>query len=104
MEKIKIYTHDEMLDKVIGLKGTESRDEYDEEMEDFLIGLAIKRAREAKKLTQAQLGEKIGVQRARICSIEKGTNLRLSTLRKIFKALGLEVDLDIKNMAVVPIC
>ena len=104
MEKMKIYTHDEMLDRVIGLKGTTSRDEYDEEMEDFLIGLAIKRAREAKKLTQAQLGEKIGVQRARICSIEKGANLRLSTLRKIFKALGLEVDLDIKNMAVVPIC
>ena len=104
MEKMKIYTHDEMLDRVIGLKGTSSRNEYDEEMEDFLIGLAIKRAREAKKLTQAQLGEKIGVQRARICSIEKGANLRLSTLRKIFKALGLEVDLDIKNMAVVPIC
>lgn len=104
MEKIKIYTHDEMLDKVIGLKGTANRVEYEEEMEDFLIGLAIKRAREAKQLTQAQLGEKIGVQRARICSIEKGANLRLSTLRKIFKALGMKVDLDIKDMAVVPLC
>lgn len=104
MEKMKIYTHDEMLDKVIGVKGTPIREAYDEEMKDFLIGLAIKRAREAKNLTQAQLGEKIGVQRARICSIEKGANLRLSTLRKIFKALELKVDLEIKNMEIIPLC
>lgn len=72
--------------------------------DDYLVGLAIRQAREAQNLTQEQLGERIGVQRARICSIERGANLRLSTIRRIFSALGLEVKLDIANMPSIPLC
>lgn len=104
MEKMKIYSQEEMLDRSLGPKGSPERDEYDARVDDYLIGLAIRRAREARNLTQEQLGERIGVQRARICSIERGTNLRLSTLRRIFSALGIEVKLDIANMQPIPIC
>lgn len=104
MEKMKVYSQEEMLDRTLGPKGTSERDEYDAQVKDYLVGLAIRRAREAQNLTQEQLGERIGVQRARISSIEKGTNLRLSTLRRIFTALGMEVNLSIGDMQPIPLC
>lgn len=104
MEKMKVYTLDESIDRAVGVKGSPNRQKFDAEMEDFLIGVAIREARESMKMTQEQLGEKIGVKKARISSIEKGANLRLSTLRRIFRALGMEVDINIKNGAVVHLC
>lgn len=104
MSKMKIYSQEEMLDITLGKKGSHARDEFDAKVDDYLVGLAIRRAREAQNLTQEQLGERIGVQRARICSIERGVNLRLSTLRRIFSALGMEVKLDIATMQPIPIC
>lgn len=100
---MKVYSQEETLDRTLGKKGTPLRDEYEAQAKDYLVGLAIKQAREAQNLSQEQLGERIGVQRARISSIEKGTNLRLSTLRRIFSALGLEVKLDIPNMKPIPL-
>lgn len=102
--KMKVYTQDEVLDLTLGKKGSQERDAYDAKVEDYLIGLAIRNARESKNLTQEQLGERIGVQRSRICSIEKGVNLRLSTLRRIFSALDMEVKLNIANMQSISIC
>lgn len=104
MEKMKVYSQEEVLDITLGEKGTPARDEYESMVEDYLIGAAIREARESMKMTQQQLGEKIGVQKARISSIEKGANLRLSTLRRIFRALGMEVDINIKNRTVVRLC
>lgn len=101
---MKVYSQEEMLDRTLGPKGTPERDEYDAKVKDYLVGLAIRRAREAQNLTQEQLGERIGVQRARISSIEKGTNLRLSTIRRIFTALGMEVNLSIGDMQPIPLC
>ena len=66
MEEMKLYTHEEMLDRVIGTKGTPAREKYEIDINNFLIGEAIKRAREAKNLTQEQLGELIGVKREQI--------------------------------------
>ena len=48
MEKIKIYTQDEALDLTLGKKGTPERDAYDAKVDDYLVGLAIRRARESK--------------------------------------------------------
>ena len=104
MARMKVYTQDEALDLTLGKKGTPQRDAYDAKVEDYLVGLAIRRARESKNLTQEQLGERIGVQRARICSIEKGVNLRLSTLRRIFTALDMQVKLDIADMQSIVLC
>ena len=104
MDRMKIYIQEEMLDITLGKRGETAREEYEAQVEDYLVGLAIRKAREAQNLTQEELGQRIGVQRARISSIEKGANLRLSTLRRIFKALNLEVKLDISNMPPIAIC
>lgn len=101
---MKIYSQEDVLNLTLGTKGTPERDDYETKVDDYLVGLAIRRAREAQNLTQEQLGERIGVQRSRICSIERGTNLRLSTIRRIFSALGLEVKLDIANIQSIPLC
>ena len=95
---MKFYTHEEMLDRVIGIQGTPERDEYDTEIHSFLIGEAIKHARQSKKLTQKELGELIGVQRAQISRIESGKNLTFATISKIFRAMNIHAKLEIGNV------
>ena len=41
MDKMKLYTHDEMLDRVVGEKGTARRDAMEAELQSYLIGEAI---------------------------------------------------------------
>lgn len=89
METMKLYTHDEMLDRVIGKRGTVRRDTLETELQSFLIGEAIKKARKEKKLTQEQLGELMGVRRSQISRIEKGHNLTIGTIVRAFKAMGV---------------
>ena len=48
METIKFYTLDEVKDKHIGKVGTPHRDKYEAELQSFLIGEAIKKARNPK--------------------------------------------------------
>ena len=74
MEEMKFYTEEEALDKVIGEKGTPVRNKYEDDINNFLIGEAIKQTREARNLTQEQLGELMGVNSA---------NLDLGSLGKV---------------------
>lgn len=104
MAQTEMYTQEEMLNMSIGKKGTQNRDAFDAQVEDYLIGLAIRKAREDNNLTQEELGQRIGVKKARICSIEKGTNLRLSTVRRIFKALGVAANLDLGEYGSLSLC
>lgn len=60
MEEMKFYTEEETLDKIIGAKGTPARNKYEDDINNFLIGEAIKRTRETKNLTQEELGELMG--------------------------------------------
>ena len=91
---MKIYTFEESLNRALGQKGEPLRDEYENEMKSFLIGESIRKARQAKKLTQEQLGELMGVKRAQVCRIEKGRNLSLSTIARAFKAMGINATFD----------
>mgnify|MGYP000395650052 FL=1 len=50
---------------------------------------------------QEELGNLIGVQRAQISRIENGKNLTLSTLSKVFKAMGISAKLEIGNLGKV---
>lgn len=100
MEKMKLYTHEEMLNSVVGKIGSPRRDAMEAELQSFLIGEAIKQARKEKKLTQSQLGELMGVQRAQISRIESGRNLTISTIVRAFKAMGIAVSLNCGNMTI----
>ncbi|WP_229206783.1 helix-turn-helix domain-containing protein [Dyadobacter crusticola] len=45
----------EIKDQVYGQPGTQRRDDLDRDFESFKIGLLLRKAREERKLTQAQL-------------------------------------------------
>ena len=91
--KFKMYSMEEVLDKALGPIGTKDRDEHErrvaEAVHAYRIGEAIKKARLQQNLTQEQLGERIGVQRAQISRIEKGYSISIPTMSRVFQALGV---------------
>ena len=92
---MKFYTEAEALDKVIGTKETTERIEFDAQMDEFLIGEAIRQARKARNLTQKELGEMVGVKKAQICKIENGNNVTFQTVSKLFRAMNIRAMLDL---------
>lgn len=99
MSKKGMKTHnlDEITDKYIGKIGTPERDEFENELRLDLIGQAIKQARKERKLTQAQLGELVGVQKAQISKIENNlTDARFDTILKVFKALNAKINFNVE--------
>lgn len=89
---------EEIKDTVYGAKGTERRDGLHREFESFKIGLLLKKAREEKQLTQADLAELVDKKREYISRIENnGGNLTLKTLFDIVeKGLGGKVRISIE--------
>ncbi len=76
MKDMKFYTLEEIEDKYIGEKGTPKRDKYEADLHSFLIGEAIKQARQSKNLT-------------------------FSTISRVFKAMGISAKLEIDNLGKV---
>jgi DNA-binding XRE family transcriptional regulator/phage-related protein len=94
--KMKKYTLEEITDKYIGEKGTDNREQFEFELKLDVLGEMIKKARKEQHLTQAQLGEIVGVQKAQISKIENNTkDVRLSTIMKVFNALKAKVKMTI---------
>jgi len=94
---IKTKSLDEITDKYIGKIGTQERDEFENELRLDLIGQAIKQARKERKLTQAQLGDLVGVQKAQISKIENNlTDARFETILKVFRALNAKVNFNVE--------
>ena len=94
MEQMKLIPADDMKDKLWGKRGTPEREAMEnqlkEEVNAYFVGEAIRKARLAQKLTQEELGELIGVQRAQISKLEKGKSvITLATMSRVFKALGI---------------
>jgi len=91
-------TLEELEDKYIGKTGTLRRDAYEESLQEeiraYHIGEVIKQARLKQKMTQEELGARMGVQRAQVSKIECGRNLTFSTIARAFKALGIPVELS----------
>ena len=102
--KLKTVSLDTMIDKHIVKQGTEKRDKFENELRIDLLGQAIKQARKERNLTQEQLGELVGVQKAQISKIENSVkNARFETILKVFEALGAKVNFNVelnnKNLA-----
>ena len=94
---MKIYTLDKVTDKYIGKVGTEERDSFEQELKLELLGEAIKKARKDRNLTQAQLGEMVGVQKSQISKIENNlTDARFETILKVFRALNAKINFHVE--------
>jgi DNA-binding XRE family transcriptional regulator len=96
-DRLKQISLDEMIDKHIGEVGTEKRDAFEEELRLDILGQTIKQIREQKHLTQAQLGELVGVKKAQISKIENNlTDARFETILKVFRALNAKINFNIE--------
>ena len=90
---------DEMIDMHIGQEGTEKRDAFEEELRLDILGQTIKQIREEKHMTQAQLGELVGVKKAQISKIENNlTDARFETILKVFRALNAKINFNVEFM------
>jgi HTH-type transcriptional regulator/antitoxin HipB len=95
--KFKTTSLDQMLDKHLGNTGTARRDKFENELRVDLLGQAIKQARQELNLTQEQLGEMVGVQKAQISKIENSAkSARLETILKVFEAMGAKVNFHVE--------
>ncbi len=95
--KFKTTSLDKMLDKHLGKTGTSRRDKFESELRVDLLGYAIKQARQELNLTQEQLGELVGVQKAQISKIENSAkSARLETILKVFEAMGATVNFNVQ--------
>ena len=95
--KFKTVSLDTMIDKHIGKIGTTRRDSFENELRIDLLGQTIKQVRQERNLTQEQLGELVGVQKAQISKIENSVkNARFETILKVFDALGAKVNFSVE--------
>ena len=95
--KFKTVSLDTMIDKHIGKRGTEKREAFENELRIDLLGQAIKQARQERNMTQEELGELVGVQKAQISKIENSVkNARFETIMKVFEALGAKMNFNVE--------
>jgi DNA-binding XRE family transcriptional regulator len=89
---------DDIKDKYLGKEGTPDREQYEFDLKLDVLGDMIKHLRNEKNLTQTQLGELVGVKRAEISKLEKGSrNMTIATVLKVFKALETDIKFKIET-------
>ena len=86
---------DELIEKEHGKIGSDSRNEYEEGAQMFIVSEMLKEARKTANMTQEQLAIKAGTKKSYISKIENAKgNIQLSTLIRIFeKGLNKKIGL-----------
>ena len=60
---------------------------------ELLAAMALDELREARRLTQEQLGQRLKVKQPAIAKIERRADMYLSTLRGVIRAMGGEMEI-----------
>lgn len=75
----------------------EFAEEFEEGYKEFEFGVLLRQAREEAGLTQEQLAELMQTKKTAISRLEnRAGDIKLSTLRKVARALGKELELNLK--------
>jgi ribosome-binding protein aMBF1 (putative translation factor) len=98
MEVNKIQTLDQLKDEHYGKKGAPKREQFEKGYEAFKIGVLLQEARLKKGLTQEQLADRCGTNKAYISKVENSIkDVRISTLQKIIEVgLGGRLSMSIQ--------
>ncbi len=93
-----LKTLDQFIDEKIGKKGTEKREQFENEYDAFKLGVLIQQAREEKGLTQEQLADLAGTNKSYISRLERNLkDIRFSTLQRIInEGLGGHLEVSIR--------
>ena len=90
---------DDIMDNLYGKVGTPEREVFRREAYAYCMGRIIHDARKSEKITQAELANRIGADKAYISKIEKGIiEPGIGTFYRIIDALGLRVEI------IKPVC
>ena len=91
---MKTYTFDEVKDELIGKVGTSERDEHERKVAEavnaFRLGEVVRERRLDQNLTQEELGKRMGVKKSQVSKLERGDDMSLRSMRRVFRALGVE--------------
>ena len=91
----KLVPLEEFIDKHVGPLGTEKRSSFEQGYDAFKLGELIKSLRKEKGLTQDELAEKVGTNKAYISRVERNLkDIQFSTLQRIIND-GLDANLEI---------
>jgi ribosome-binding protein aMBF1 (putative translation factor) len=87
----------QIIDEQFGKKGTLKREKFEKGYEAFKLGAMIHEARLEKGLTQEQLADRCGTNKAYISKVENDIkDVRISTLQKIVEVgLGGQLNLSV---------
>ena len=87
---------EQYLDVTLGMPGIPERDKYEFDLQLEILGHMIRQTRKERKLTQTQLGDLLGVQKAEISKLERNArNMTLGTALKVFRAMGANIRFSI---------
>lgn len=90
----KIKSYDAVLDERYGAVGTPERETFRKEAYAYYMGQIIREARKEEKITQSELGKRIGANKSYISRIENGLiDPTISTIYSIITALGLRIEI-----------
>lgn len=91
---MKTYTFDEVKDELLGKVGTSERDEHERKVADavnaFRLGEVVRERRLDQNLTQEELGKRMEVKKSQVSKLERGDDMSLRSMRRVFRALGVE--------------
>lgn len=91
---MKTYTFDEVKDELLGKVGTSERDEHERKVAEavnaFRLGDVVRERRLDQNLTQEELGKRMGVKKSQVSKLERGDDMSLRSMRRVFRALGVE--------------
>lgn len=89
-----LHSYDEVLDEKYGKVGTPERTELRKKAYAFYMGQVIREARKEEKMSQTELGKRIGANKSYISRIENGLiDPTISTIYSIINALGLRIEI-----------
>jgi len=70
---------------------------FDEGYRDFKIGVILRQAREEAGLTQEELADRVGTRKTAISRMENhAEDIKLSTIQKVAKALGKNLEISLR--------
>ena len=91
---MKTYTFDEVKDELLGKVGTSERDEHERKVAEAVnacrLGEVVRERRLDQNLTQEELGKRMGVKKSQVSKLERGDDMSLRSMRRVFRALGVE--------------
>ncbi len=90
----KLTTASEHFNEKYGAAGSTARNEFEARAEAWYIAEILRDERKRQKITQQELGDRIGKKREYISALEQGkTDMQLSTFVLITRALGMKLSL-----------